>query len=127
MRKQQMMCVDDQIGIRMLMGEIFKDDYEVISASSGKEAVDIAKKVKVDIAILDMNLNDIKGTEVLRQLRNINQNIIGVIITGYRDTEHMKEIRKTNPELIIHKPFDIHKFKRKVKKLMKKSLESKAV
>ena len=46
-----MLVVDDEEGPRLSLRVIFKDDYEILMASDGKSAIEIAQKQEVDVAV----------------------------------------------------------------------------
>ncbi|MTI68250.1 MAG: response regulator [Firmicutes bacterium] len=114
----KMLCVDDQCAIRTLLKEIFEKDYIVKTVSSGKEAIKEAKEFKPHIAIVDMKLNNMKGTEVINKLKELDPDIRSIILTGYGE-ERTEEIMKSNVEMILKKPFDVNEIKSIINKLMK--------
>lgn len=112
-----MLCVDDQCAIRTLLKEIFEEDYIVKTVSSGKEAIKEAKEFRPHIAIVDMKLNNMKGTEVINKLKEIDPDIRSIILTGYGE-ERTEEIMKSNVEMVLKKPFDVNEIKSIINKLM---------
>ncbi|MTI70995.1 MAG: response regulator [Firmicutes bacterium] len=113
----KMLCVDDQCAIRTLLKEIFEEDYIVKTVSSGKEAIKEAKEFRPHIAIVDMKLNNMKGTEVINKLKEIDPDIRSIILTGYGE-ERTEEIMKSNVEMVLKKPFDVNEIKSIINKLM---------
>lgn len=115
-----MLCVDDQCAIRTLLKEIFEEDYIVKTVSSGEEAIKEAKEFKPHIAIVDMKLNNMKGTEVVAKLKKIDPDIRSIILTGYGE-DSTEEIMKSNVEMILKKPFDVNEIKEIINRLMQKA------
>ncbi len=81
--KKKILIVDDEGGIR----EIFYDHfsirgYEVLCAGSVKEGFDLCVKEKPSAAILDYNLPDGLGEELLKRLKKIKPNIKIIMLTG---------------------------------------------
>ena len=113
MVKLNILCVDDRFEIRMLLQEVFKEDYNVEVAGSGKEALNITKEFIPQIAIIDMNLDDMKGTELIRELKKVNKNIKSIIVTGEDD------FKNENEYIVFKKPFNIFELKEKTKELSK--------
>jgi DNA-binding NtrC family response regulator len=106
------LLTDDDAGTR----EIFKDrleaeGYKVSAASTGEEAIKIAKKNFQNILFLDMKLPARNGLEVYLSIKEINPHIVVVIITA--NEEDMKEwINKDfedNLYACLTKPLDIDK------------------
>ena len=72
----KIMIVDDDKHFRSEFREILEYEYEVIEASNGEEAIKIIKKPNmVDLIVLDVKMPGIIGTEVLKQIKEIDPHI----------------------------------------------------
>jgi DNA-binding response OmpR family regulator len=69
-------------------------DHQVQTCYRGKEALEIVKKSTLDIVFLDLQMPDIDGMEVLREIRSFNKTLPVIIITGYPLEEKMNEAVK---------------------------------
>ena len=70
MERRQILIVDDYPGARYLRSRILSDaGYEVLEASTGTEAIQIAKATKPALILLDVNLPDISGVDVCVELK----------------------------------------------------------
>jgi CheY-like chemotaxis protein len=70
MERRQILIVDDYPGARYLRSRILSEaGYEVIEASTGAEALTIARNVRPSLILLDVNLPDISGFEVCERLK----------------------------------------------------------
>jgi CheY-like chemotaxis protein len=70
MERRQILIVDDYPGARYLRSRILSDGgYEVLEASTGAEALAIARTLRPSLILLDVNLPDISGLEVCEQLK----------------------------------------------------------
>ena len=70
MERRQVLIVDDYPGARYLRSRILSEaGYEVVEASSGNEALAIARSVVPSLILLDVNLPDISGLEVCERLK----------------------------------------------------------
>ncbi|AFS77256.1 response regulator receiver protein, CheY-like protein [Gottschalkia acidurici 9a] len=118
--KSRVICVDDQMGIRMLLKEILKEDYNVKTVGTGKEAIQAFKDFRPDVVMLDMCLEDMKGTEVLNHIREVDSSTKVVMITGYTEDDMLSEIKSFEPEYILHKPFDILSMKKKLRNIVER-------
>lgn len=116
--KPRVLCVDDQYGIRVLLKEILKCDYDVMAVETGEEAIKNVVEFEPQVVILDMKLNKMKGTELLKSIRKINCNIGTIMLTGYQDCDLINEIEQSNPEKIIIKPFEVEQLKSSVEELV---------
>ena len=70
MDRRQILIVDDYAGALYLRSRILSEaGYEVLEATTGEEALRIARATHPSLVLLDVNLPDISGTEVCRQLK----------------------------------------------------------
>ena len=66
----RLLIVDDEEGIRWLFKDYFEiQEYQVLTAGTGEEAVRLALGEQPDLILLDISLPDIDGLEVCRQIR----------------------------------------------------------
>ncbi len=119
--KPRVLCVDDQYGIRLLLKEILKCDYDVVAVETGEEALESIRVFEPQVVILDMKLEKTKGTELLKTIKQINCNIGAIMLTGYQDRDLIDEIEQSHPEKIIIKPFEVEQIKSSVKELVASS------
>ena len=64
-----MLIVDDVEINRIILEEYFKEDYDILQAENGQEALDVVEKNKVDIILLDLIMPVMDGVEVLTRLK----------------------------------------------------------
>ncbi len=81
----RILVVDDERPIRRFLKASLGDQYEVIEASDGEDAIRVTANEKPDLVILDLGLPDIDGVEVTRRLREWTQ--IPIIIVSVREQE----------------------------------------
>ena len=68
--KPKILCVDDERDILdLLVFNLEKEDFEVFTASNGKEAVEVAKKTTPDLIIMDVMMPEMDGMEACRVIR----------------------------------------------------------
>lgn len=61
----RILVVDDELGPREALRMILRDDYDVVTASNGSQALDYLDNSEFDLAILDIRMPDINGIELL--------------------------------------------------------------
>ena len=64
-----------------------KHGYEIDTAETGKEAIEKADKKNYDLALVDIRLPDMDGTELLAKMKKQLQNTIKIMITGFPSIE----------------------------------------
>ncbi len=72
MSAEKILLVDDDQDILEFIGyNIKKEGFEVATASNGKDAIEVAKKFKPDLIILDVMMPEMDGMETCHQMRNM--------------------------------------------------------
>ena len=73
----------------------------------GREALDILKRKKLDLILLDLHLPDIYGTEVLIRLRKNDERTPVIIVTGHGTEKDRRECMQQGAYAFMHKPVGI--------------------
>jgi DNA-binding response OmpR family regulator len=73
----------------------------------GREALDILKRKKLDLILLDLHLPDIYGTEVLTRLRKNDERTPVIIVTGHGTEKDRRECMQQGAYAFMHKPVGI--------------------
>jgi DNA-binding NtrC family response regulator len=74
---------------------------------NGKQALKICEKSFFDVAFIDIELPDIKGTELLHRLKEIQPKMVKIIMTGYPSIENAVKAVNDKADGYILKPFDV--------------------
>lgn len=115
--KQSILIVDDQFGIRLLLQEVFKKDgYKTYTAENGKQALEIAKKNKPSLVLLDFKLPGMDGIEILKRLKEMDSEIKVIMMTAYGELDMIQEAIDLGAITYYSKPFDIDEVRNAVKK-----------
>ena len=120
---QPILIVDDDDDICETLTQILEvQGYEVLSASSGEEAVMMTKDTSFQIAIIDVKLPKIDGLETLLRLKEINPDIIVIMMTGFRNEvrEALEKAQAASAITCLYKPFDPSIAAELVKKITRK-------
>jgi len=111
MTNKKILLVDDEYGARVVMGDrLLAESFEVVEAESGEEAVELFKKEKPDIVLMDVNLGQgMDGFEATRRIKEISSpNFIPVILCTVREDVESKKIGlEYGADDYITKPFDL--------------------
>ena len=106
-RKGTLLVVDDEDGPRQSLRVIFKDEYDLLMASDGPTAIELAQKNKIDVAVLDIRMAGMSGIEVLERLKYVAPHIEVVMMTAFETTDTMRQALRFRACDYINKPFDI--------------------
>lgn len=118
--KMSTLIIDDEEDIREIFIEIIKrNGYKnVDSVGSGEEAVEIFKKQHFDIALIDLNLPDINGIDLIAKLRVINSDAEFIIITGYGSLDYAIKAMQIDVGAFLEKPVSSDKLLRTLEEVM---------
>jgi CheY-like chemotaxis protein len=108
MDKRRILVVDDEAAICEMMGWAFKNaGYEVQTAESAEEALELIKTYKYLVFFLDLNLPGMNGIELCRHIRKNNPLTIIYAVTGYASTFEVFECREAGFEDYFTKPAEM--------------------
>ncbi len=86
--KKNILVIDDDKSILRTFTRILqKSGYQIDVAETGKEALDKAKKKNYDLALIDIRLPDMDGTDLLVKLKQDMKEAIKIMITGFPSLE----------------------------------------
>ncbi|MDP3792059.1 MAG: response regulator [Candidatus Omnitrophota bacterium] len=104
----KILTVDDQMGIDSFFYEFFTArNYEVFNALNGKEALKIVAKEKPRIILLDINMRGMDGIETLEKIREIDKDVVIIMVTGVKDDDVMKKAMELGANDYITKPLSL--------------------
>jgi len=86
--KNRILVVDDDKSILRTFTRILqKNGYEIEVAETGKEAIEKSKKKRYNLALIDIRLPDMDGTDLLVKLQKTMQDAVKIMITGFPSLE----------------------------------------
>jgi len=101
------LLIDDEPDIlRVLSRSLKADGYEVVSAQNGTEAIAVFEKEKPDIVITDIKMPGMDGIEVLKKVKDLNDDTEVIIITGHGDKDLAQQAFELNASEFFNKPLD---------------------
>lgn len=105
--RKRILVVDNEKVILAVFKEILESKgYAVDTAETGQEAMEKTKAQNHDLALLDIKLPDIEGTERLLKMRNTNPTMIKIMITGYASLENAIKSIRLGAHKYLMKPVD---------------------
>jgi serine/threonine protein kinase len=84
-RRPRLLFVDDEERVTNALKSIFKDHYEITTASSGEQALDLAREGHFHVIVSDQRMPGMLGVELLRELKLIAPVSVRILLTGYSD------------------------------------------
>ena len=108
MAVRTVLVVDDEPLIRWSLAERLRaDGHQVLEAGTAAEALAQASDTGVDLVLLDYKLPDEDGVTVLKRLREIDPDVLVIMLTAHREIEVVVETMKAGAFDYATKPFDL--------------------
>lgn len=103
---EKILIIDDESFIRETVSRILSDDgYQVCQASNMLEAGEQVSSGEIDLALLDLNLGSENGIDVLKILKDLDPELLVIIITGFGSVESAVDALKLGAFHYMKKPF----------------------
>lgn len=116
---KKILIADDEKNMIWAMKRALKDEnYIIITASNGKEAIEKAKQYEPDLALLDLKMPEMDGIEALKIIKRFNNKLPVIMITAHGTMETAIEAMKIGALDYISKPFDIEELKIQIRKAL---------
>ena len=102
----RILIVDDEEVLRDVLDAVLRrEGFDVVSASSGEEALSLLDGEEIDLVILDIMLPGISGIDTLRSMRISNPHLPVIVITAFSSIDGAIEAMKYGAYHYIPKPF----------------------
>jgi len=104
-KQPKILIVEDDENIRKTMASILQQKgYKTDTAKSGKEAEQKAKVNFYNLALLDIKLPDMEGTQLLAKLHENTPKMVKIMVTGYPSLENAMEALNQGADAYVTKP-----------------------
>jgi DNA-binding response OmpR family regulator len=110
---KRVLVVDDDDDMRELMIMLLSGTYEVAAARDGKEGLEMVRRLRPDLVVLDLLMPRMHGFEVCRHIRaDEDLKAVKVLISSSKSYQHDQNtaVNETGADGYIVKPFDISEF-----------------
>jgi two-component system nitrogen regulation response regulator NtrX len=105
MANEIILIVDDEESVRNSLAGVMKDEgYEVVSAVSGREGLDLLNEVQPSLALLDIAMPAMDGIETLRRFKEMRPDMPVIMVTGHGTIETAVKTTKMGAYDFIVKP-----------------------
>lgn len=116
------MVVDDEPNIRFIVRKMLeKEGHEVVEAGDGKAALEMGRKEKPDLVLLDVMMPGLDGWETCRQLKGSEETkdiTVAMLTVKSRDEDKIKSLDEAVADWHISKPFTVETLTRTVRWLL---------
>ena len=95
---------DEESNVRLLAMSLRSDGYEIVTALSGEEGLNVFKETSPDLVLTDIKMPGMDGIEVLQRIKAMDASVEVIIITGHGDIDNAIEALKFGASDFINKP-----------------------
>lgn len=116
--RRTLLIVDDDESPRQALCMVFGDDYELLVAENGEQALELARTHVVDTAIVDIRMPGVSGIDVLAGLKQMDMAIEVIILTAYQTLETARQALRLGARDYLVKPFGVDEIRKVVSAAM---------
>jgi DNA-binding response OmpR family regulator len=112
---------DDAPVAKLLSGGLEAEHYDVRIATTGRQVQQMVQEDRCDLMILDLNLTDVNGMDLLRQVRMIRPHLAVLILAGRARVEDRVDGLDSGADDYLTKPFAFSELAARVRALLRRS------
>ncbi len=113
---------DDEIAFKLIETALYFLNVKVIHAETGKEGIELFKENNINMILLDLNLPDMDGFELLKDFNNINANVPVVAQTAYAMNNEKQICLEMGCVDFLLKPLNISKLHKVIDRFRKNTV-----
>lgn len=103
----KILIIDDEQAICTSLEFALEEYYDVISTTDPQKAVEIIKEQAIDLCLLDLRIGKVDGIEVLKKIKEINGDIMVIMMTAYGSIDSSIEAVKEGAYYYLTKPLQM--------------------
>jgi len=104
-RDYQLLVADDDEAFRETVRALCEPFFSIIEAKSGGEALELARKIPLDVALCDMHMPEHTGLDVLEAFKTDDARRPGILMTARCSQELRDQARLLRVDSVLEKPF----------------------
>ena len=122
---EKILLVDDEKIVREAFIAAFDNEYIIVPAAGGQEALNILKQPNdIDLVVLDVMMPGLNGIQLVKEIKKANPELKVAILTGYGSKDVAIEALRADADEFIEKPFDIKQTREIIERLLEKKENS---
>ena len=115
----KVLVIDDEQGIRSLLDMLLsRKSYGVVLADGGRKGLELFRRERPDVIVLDLNMPEMDGIAVLQQVRSLNPDQLVIILTGAGTPEKEQRVHALGVSEFVEKEFSLHHLGDALKRLL---------
>ena len=116
----KILVIDDEPGIRDLLDTLLsRKGYDVVLAENGWKGLEVFRRERPDVLVLDLKMPGMDGLTVLKQIRRVDPKPPVIILTGAGTPETEQRVRALGVTEYVEKEFSLHLLGDALKRLLK--------
>ena len=116
----KVLVIDDEEGIRNLLDILLRRrGYDVVLADGGRKGLELFRRERPDVIVLDLNRPEMDGVAVLQQVRSLNPDQPVIILTGAGTPEKEQRVHALGVSEFVEKEFSLHRLGDALKRVLK--------
>ncbi|HXC62040.1 MAG TPA: sigma-54 dependent transcriptional regulator, partial [Nitrospiria bacterium] len=122
---KKILVIDDEASVQESLRTVLKEDYEILSAMDGIQAIEVFHEQNPHLLLLDISMPSLNGLEVLRKIRESDTSSPVIMLTASNMVKTAVQAMKMGATDYLTKPFDIEELKLVIQKtIANRELES---
>ena len=116
----KVLVIDDEQGIRSLLDMLLsRKGYGVVLADGGRKGLELFRRERPDVIVLDLNRPEMDGVAVLQQVRSLNPDQPVINLTGAGTPEKEQRVHALGVSEFVEKEFSLHRLGDALKRVLK--------
>lgn len=126
MAKRILIVEDNDLNLKLFRDLLGANGYETVETKEGLEAVSLARNLRPDLILMDIQLPEISGLDVTKKIKSDEsiRDIPIVAVTAFAMKDDEEKILRAGCEAYISKPISIEHFLQTVRKFLNESVEA---
>lgn len=115
----KILVIDDEQSIRDLLNTLLRrKGYDVVLAESGRKGLELFRRERPDVVVLDLKMPGMDGLTVLQQVRSLDLRQPVIVLTGAGTAEAEQQVRALGVTEYVEKEFSLHHLGDSLKRLL---------
>ena len=121
----KLLVIDDEEGIRNLLDILLRrKGYDVVLADRGRKGLELLRRERPDVVVLDLKMPEMDGVTVLREIRSLDPKQPVIILTGAATPGMEQQVRDLGVTEFVEKEFSLHRLGDALKRVLAASPSS---
>ncbi len=117
---EKILVVDDEANVRLVLSEMLEDEYVVLTAGNGEEAIEKVEREKPDLLFLDLKMPGMDGLGVMKKVKEIRPDLPIIILSAVEEIKTVVTTLHLGADDYLLKPSSVYEIKRAIRETLNK-------